>query len=277
MIHGAQVPLFSVVFGTITDEFSPENTPQEIKDTAKKVATKILAFGLLAFVFATIGVQFWRWLGAWVSVGVKKTYYSKLVNTDIGFFDVKNPEKLTTAYAEEMAAFVKGSGTSFHVFFFSMSMSLSGFFIGFFYGWKYSLYILLSLPVMFIGMGIFMSIIQKSATVTKESYAQAGQIAEQCLNSVKTVYSLNGQEHELKNYKATIAPAMKIAIKFGLVAGIAYGIFFFSFLAEYGLGYYIGALLVKNKKWNDNSQSAYRPSDVVAIFFAITTGAFSMG
>ena len=72
-------------------------------------------------------------------------------------------EKLTTNYTEEFAAFSTGCGISVQIYFFAFAMALGGVVIGFILGWLYSLYILLTLPIMFIGMGAFVSVIMKQA------------------------------------------------------------------------------------------------------------------
>jgi len=76
-------------------------------------------------------------------------------------------------------------------------MSFGGILIGFILGWLYALLILLTIPFVFAGMGAFIAVQMKSAQVTKENYSNAGATSEQALSSVKTVYSLSGQEHEI--------------------------------------------------------------------------------
>lgn len=75
-------------------------------------------------------------------------------------------------------------------------MFIGGILIGFIIGWLYSLYVLLTVPIVFAGMGAFVAVQLKISQVTKKNYANAGALSEQALSSIKTVFSLNGQEHE---------------------------------------------------------------------------------
>ena len=46
---------------------------------------------------------------------------------------------------------------------------------------------------------------------------------------------------------------------------------------DYGLGYYIGTILVNNETRNDNYDRIYNVADITTIFFAILMGAFASG
>jgi ABC-type multidrug transport system fused ATPase/permease subunit len=62
-----------------------------------------------------------------------------------------------------------------------------------------------------------------------------------------------------------------------MIAALCFGIFFFVIIAEYGLGYWIGAQLISKEVWNGNEGRNYNTNDVIAIFFAVITGAFALG
>ena len=70
---------------------------------------------------------------------------------------------------------------------------------------------------------------------------------------------------------------MATVIKFGMIAAFFYGLFMFCIIGEYGFGYWIGAKLVEYDVYNTNAGRDYDASDVVSIFFAVITGAFSLG
>jgi ATP-binding cassette subfamily B (MDR/TAP) protein 1 len=136
-------------------------------------------------------------------------------------------------------------------------MGIGGVAVGFIIGWLYSIYMTLTLPIMFIGMGAFVYFIMKQASVTKDSYAKAGAIAEQAVSAVKTVMSLNGEDHEVKNYANILSVARKTTIKYGLITSFFFGIWFFALFAEYGFGYWIGAQVIKKNRWNHNASREY--------------------
>jgi ATP-binding cassette, subfamily B (MDR/TAP), member 1 len=90
-----------------------------------------------------------------IAARVKKLYFKKLLEQDIGWFEEQNPEKLTTLYTEEISSFTSGVGGKNQGFIFGSVMVIAGFTIGFVQGWMFTLIICAILPFMMIGMGLF--------------------------------------------------------------------------------------------------------------------------
>ena len=59
-IHGVMVPSFSVVFGRVTDDFTPDKSPQERRDQAVRTALIAFIFALITFISAGAGITLWR-------------------------------------------------------------------------------------------------------------------------------------------------------------------------------------------------------------------------
>ena len=275
-LHGLMIPLFSVVFGRVTNDFTPDKSPQERRD--KAIRTSILAwiFGFIIFLSAGGGITLWRYIGTRMMVNLKEMYYKKVLEQEMGWFDLQNPESLTTKYTEEFAAFGKGSGSSIHILCFSICLSFSGLAIGFIYGWLYSLCLLVTMPILFIGGSGFMSFEQEKAQKAKENYADAGAVSEQALGAIKTVKSLNGEEHEVKNYWKTLLSAKIASERLGGMGAFFFGVMNFSFIITYAAGYFIGSLFLRWGVHNHNTGDKYSAGDVVSIFFGVTTGIFGM-
>ena len=166
VLHGAMMPIFSIIFGQITKDFTPTSTPEEIRNTAAKTAGIMASLGIGSYLFAGFGVAFWNYIGESISCKVKLLYFQKILNQEIGWFDVESPEKLTTNYNQEMSSFRRGVGQAVHMLFFSTSMTVTGLLVGLIYGWLYSVLILITIPFMFFGMGLFVAAITKTAEVT---------------------------------------------------------------------------------------------------------------
>lgn len=275
--HGIIMPLFAVIFGNLTEGFTPDKSNEEIKTQGLDNSLIMIYFGGLAFVAAGGGAALWRYIADKMEESIKKEYFKKVLEQEIGWFDVENPEKLTSKYSEEMAVFRKGTGESVHVFLFALSSIISGMLIGLFIGWKYTLFLLLTLPFMIAGMVVFIVFSMKEQSVAKESYIQAGGLSEQSLSQIKTVQSLNGQAHELKIYLKELMSAIKVSRKYQIISSITMGIFYFAIISEYGLGFWIGGYLVKNDINNSNADESYNAFSILQIFFAVITGAFAIG
>ena len=79
-------------------------------------------------------------------------------------------------------------------------MNLGGFIVGFVRGWEMTLICISSLPLLAAAGGIMGKILQKLGSIQEKAYESAGGHAEQCLTSIKTVKSLNGQDFEVHTY-----------------------------------------------------------------------------
>lgn len=105
--------------------------------------------------------------------------------------------------------------------------------------------------------------------MTSISYQKAGGQAEQAINGVRTVKSLNGESFEIKNYNIHVIEAMKIALRYSLASGFAMGsIFLFNFL-DCAVSFYYGSILVEDGDNNEFYDRPYNIGDVMVIFMAI--------
>ena len=275
-LHGIMIPLFSVVLGRVTDDFTPDKSPEERRDAGTRTALMAWIFAFVIFLSAGGGITLWRYIGTRMMVNLKKMYYKKILEQEMGWFDLQNPESLTTKYTEEFASFGKGSGNSIHIMLFATCLSFSGLVIGFFYGWLYSLCLLVTMPILLIGGSGFIKFEEQKAQKAKENYADAGAVSEQALGAVKTVRSLNGEEHEIKNYWKSLVAAKTASERLGSVGAFFFGIMNSSFVVTYSIGFFLGSLFVRWGVHNHNSGKDYTAGDIVSIFFGITTGIFAM-
>jgi ATP-binding cassette subfamily B (MDR/TAP) protein 1 len=104
---------------------------------------------------------------------------------------------------------------------------------------------------------------------SSDAYAQAGDIAQQVISSIRTVTAFGGQEREAKRYEKHLDDAEKAGIKKSIAAGVGIGMIQFLMFSVYSLGFYYGNKLVG---WELMSTGA-----VLNTFFAIIIGAFSLG
>jgi ATP-binding cassette subfamily B (MDR/TAP) protein 1 len=74
----------------------------------------------------------------------------------------------------------------------TIAMVFGGFVVAFIRGWELSLICSAALPFIALTTAIFTYMIQNSDRMVNESYNQAGGIAEQAINGIKTVKALNG-------------------------------------------------------------------------------------
>ena len=275
--QGALMPVFSLIFGDMTSDFGEDKSPEQRRSLASKTALNMFYVGLGTLGSALIATMAWSYVGNRINTRVRKMYFEAVIGQEMGWFDVENASKMTTAYIENLHKFENAVGRKNHVLIMSLSMTLAGFIIGFYKGWWYSLIVTLSFPIVMIGMIGFLIVMQKESAFTKQNYERAGAYSEQALLASKTVRSLNGEAHELSLYAQCIETAKNASIRFGFLSGFSYGVFYAAVFISYGLNYWIGSVLVDRQVYNGNEKRDYNVSDVVTIFFSVITGAFAIG
>ena len=92
------------------------------------------------------------------------------------------------------------------------------------------------------------SITTKFTKEELDAYAKAGAIAEEVINSIKTVTSFGGQQVEIKRYEENLIIAKTVGIKKAISTGLSLGVLFFVIYSSYGLGFWYGGKLIVDVK-----------------------------
>jgi len=275
--NGAAMPLFALITGDMTNSFNPygEDADDVIKEVGKS-SLRYLVIGVAAFILSYLSFACWMISGERQGIEFRKAYFNSLIHQEIGFFDTLNPAELSSKIGNECFSIQSGIGEKVSTFIYSLSMMITGFLIGFLKGWQLTLVLCACIPVMAFAGAIFAVVIQKSTTYSHEAYNKAGGIAEECLNAIRTVVALGGQEREVARYKATLESVIGRVIRYGFVAGAGLGFMFFSMNATYSLGFWYGSKLIEDQTINDVSGKPYNTGDVLSTFFSVVMGAMSL-
>jgi len=275
--QGAALPVMTLILGDLTNSFTPDKTATQTEDLIKTQFLNMIYIGLGVLFAAFVASILWNILSARQTKKIKLIYFKKLLDQNIAWYDKTKIDQLSSNFIDQVSSFTAVFSTKMHLIFMNYSTAISGIVIGFVKGWLLTIFVLLLTPIMFFGMFFFIKAIQKSEEIQRSSYANAGSTSDECFTYIKTVKSLNGEEHEIKRYAGHCDQSKKTSIRFGYKAGLLWGIFFFSVLFMYGMAYLIGSRLISDDWFNDNYSRVYNIGDVLTIFFAVITGIFSLG
>ena len=274
-IDGAAMPLFALLLGNVAADFGPGHTGQEIFDAAATICWEFVLVGVGSWIVSYFGFAFWMISGERQSIEVRKRYFKSLLSQEIAFFDSINPNEMSTKIAEECLSIQQGIGEKVPTFVYSLAMMVIGFLIGYIKGWQLALVMTACVPIIGLTGAIFVISMQKVTKINNEAYGKAGAIAEEVLNAIRTIVSLGGQEKETRRYKDVMASNRFSIYKYSIISGIAMGLLFLSMYGVFALGFYIGAVFVKNKTYNPVSAGPYQVGDVLTVFFSILMASFT--
>ena len=131
-----------------------------------------------------------------------------------------------------------------------------------------SLVVLACTPALAATGYVFFVVTTKFTKSELDSYAKAGDIAEEVLSSIRTVTAFGGQPEELDRYAENLEDAKKVGIKKQTAIGFAIGLLYLVLFGCYALSFWYGATLVLE----DN----YTIGQVLSAFFAVVIGAFGI-
>jgi ATP-binding cassette subfamily B (MDR/TAP) protein 1 len=107
------------------------------------------------------------------------------------------------------------------------------------------------------------------ASKEQRTYTQAGQLAEQVLSGIKTVFAFNASDYELKRYEQQLKLTQKNGIKMGAIFGLVTGFDYFVVFCADALGFWFGAKLIRT--------DGYTIGQTLMVFFTVINAMFSLG
>jgi ATP-binding cassette subfamily B (MDR/TAP) protein 1 len=110
---------------------------------------------------------------------------------------------------------------------------------------------------------------------SKKSYLEADGFAQEAMTCIRTVKTLNGEEHEIDRYRLGVGKAKKVLIKFGKIGGACMGLMWFCYFMTYGLNLFSAGMLLKDKRENPVTSDLYTVPDIIIVIFSIRLGLYS--
>ena len=196
------------------------------------------------------------WICAWIQTTflmaqasnqinvIRRKFFESILRQDIGFFDTNSAGELNTRLADDIKKIADGMGDKVGVTAQSVARFIAGLSIAFIYGWKLALVIMSIFPILIVSALLMFGITTSYTKKELDAYAQAGAIAEEVLNSIKTVTSFAGQQEEINRYEKNLIAAKDVGIKKAVSTGFSIGTLFLVLYSAYGLGFWYGGKLV---------------------------------
>ena len=274
LASGSGIPLFSLVFGNITNSFhpNPNGLSPRIVDQAATQSSYFVYMGIGIFIFLGGAMSIYIGTCEKICCRIRKAYFSALIKQDIGWFDLLNPNELSAKVSLDAKTIQKGIGESVVTFFMSLATVVGSFVMGFARGWELSLVLLGALPFIALAGGLFAYCYTSINRLIDEASVHAGGMTEQSLTAIKTVKALCSEDFELQNFSAELNKNVKVVKNIGIFAGTAIGFLFFCFVSDHGLGFWFGSYLIENERENHVEGRPYNLGDILTIFMCITMG-----
>ncbi|KAF8925152.1 ATP-binding cassette, sub-B (MDR TAP), member 4, partial [Haplosporangium bisporale] len=226
-VNGVGQPMVAVLMGdvitTLTKHF---DDPLEAARGVRVLVIKFTVLGAIAFVAAYGQMCFWTLSAENQSKRIREKYLHAILRQDISWHDIgKKSESLNSRLSADTQLIFDGLADKVGLTVMSFVTFIAGFVIAFTSGWRMSLVLLSTVPLMVV-CGAFMAKFTTSSSVEGQgSYAKAGGLAEQAISSIRTVYAFNGQKRELQKFSGNLDSAYKEGVKKAWATGLGMGSF----------------------------------------------------
>ncbi|XP_014662073.1 PREDICTED: multidrug resistance protein 1-like [Priapulus caudatus] len=246
-----------------------------ITDLMRRFAVLYIGIGCGVFVFAYMQISFWAMAGERQSHLLRQTFFRAVMRQEIGWFDVHHSGGVSTQLVDNIAKFSAGIGDKLGIMVQWVTACITGFIIGFTYGWKLTLVILSVSPLLVFSAVIVSKLAAAMSTMELKAYATAGAVAEEVFMAIRTVVAFGGQEKEADRYSQNLVAAKKMGIRKGMMTGLGMGFAWVVIFSTYGLAFWYGSRLVRESFLNGDEE--YTPGILITVFFAVMIGAFALG
>ncbi|XP_040901258.1 ATP-binding cassette, sub-family B (MDR/TAP), member 4 [Toxotes jaculatrix] len=282
MANGVVLPLMCVVFGDMTDSFVKDSMMSHanisrsnftynstLQEDMNSYAIYYSIMGAVVLVAAYLQVSLWTLAAGRQVKRIRKLFFHRIMQQDIGWFDVNETGELNTRLTDDVYKIQEGIGDKAGMLVQAFTTFITSFIIGFTKGWKLTLVILAVSPALGISAALFSKVLATFTSKEQTAYAKAGAVAEEVLSAIRTVFAFSGQEREIKRYHKNLEDAKRMGIKKAISANIAMGFTFLMIYLSYALAFWYGSTLVLNKE--------YTIGTVLTVFFVVLIGAFTVG
>lgn len=243
---GAAWPVMAVVFSKVLVLLGDPS--DEANDSVRNYALAFIALGGIMALANYSQLAFLGISGERMTKKLRAASFRAMLSQEMAYFDEKKNSvgALSTRLATE-ATLVKGlTGDAAGSIIMMLGAVGVGIVIGLAACWRVALIVLAVMPG--IALGGYLEVRQMTADDSKSRafFAQAGQIASEAVDNVRTVTSLGVQKHFLAKYMKELEGPVRKGQRAAVVAGVGFGVAEFCLFGVWALAFWSGNLFAVN-------------------------------
>ncbi|XP_031402386.1 ABC transporter B family member 4-like isoform X2 [Punica granatum] len=268
--NGISIPLMTIVFGEVVNSFGQNSDSERTINAVSKVSLKFVYLALGSGAAAFTQVASWMVSGERQAARIRSLYLKTLLRQEIGFFDKEtNTGEIIGRMSSDTILIQDAMGEKVGKFIQLIATFTGGFIIAFLKGWRLTLVMLSSIPLLVLSGAVLSITVGKLASRGQAAYSVAAAVAEQTIGSIRTVASFTGEKMAMAKYDESVTRAYKSDVQEGIAAGLGFGMVMSIVFCTYALTVWYGGKMILEK--------GYTGGDVINVVFAILTGSMALG
>jgi ABC-type multidrug transport system fused ATPase/permease subunit len=280
-IAGCAGPAMSFFMKDIVEViFDP---PDERHEKVRPVFLKFVGMAVGSWLTITLSCLTFGRVSDRMSVRMRETFFSHLLQKDVGWYDSHSSAEMTTRLTQDSHDFREGCGIKMALFLLSLVQVPLGVAVAFVRDWRFASILIGVVPLIGIVLGISMKMSLKKLTMQAELYTKAGGIAETALGSIQTVAAFGGYGREIARYDGKLREAERDGVKAGQSEAFANSLTAVTFNAVFAFGLEVGSIFMlqsyENECWDPRTgavDDCFNGSVMLSCLFAVLTGGFAM-
>ncbi|KAF9621373.1 hypothetical protein IFM89_020032 [Coptis chinensis] len=261
MANGLAMPVMSIIFSQLLNSFGGTASSNIVPEISKVC---------LNFVYLAIGTGIAAFFRERQAARIRGLYLKTILRQDITFFDTETTTgEVIGRMSGDTILIQNAMGEKVGKCIQLVSTFLGGFIIAFARGWRLALVLLPCFPLIVGAGGVLARIMARMSARGQTVYAEAGNVVEQTVGSIRTVASFTGERLSIEKYARLLEVAYASTVTQGLATGIGVGTLLFVIFCSYGLAMWYGSKLIIEKGYNGGQ--------VINVIFAVMMGGMSLG
>ncbi|XP_062185761.1 ABC transporter B family member 19-like [Phragmites australis] len=271
VVHGAAMPVFFLLFGELVNGFGKnQHNLRRMTDEVSKYSLYFVYLGLVVCASSYLEIACWMYTGERQVGALRRRYLEAVLRQDVGFFDTDaRTGDVVFSVSTDTLLVQDAIGEKVGNFIHYLATFLAGLVVGFVSAWRLALLSIAVIPGIAFAGGLYAYTLTGLTSKSRDSYANAGIIAEQAIAQVRTVYSYVGETKALNSYSEAIQNTLKLGYKAGMAKGLGIGCTYGIACMSWALVFWYAGVFIRNRQ-TDGGKA------FTAIFSAIV-GGLSLG
>ncbi|XP_073848261.1 multi drug resistance 49 isoform X1 [Musca autumnalis] len=206
---------------------------------------------------------------------IRNEYLEAILKQDMSWFDTASGNNFASQMSENLNKMKEGINEKVVIFTFLIMSFVIAIIASFIYGWKLTLVVLASCPLIIVSTALVAKIQSSLTEKELKAYSGAGAVAEEVLGGIRTVFAFSGERKEQERFSQRLVPAETIGRRKGFFSGLGAGTMWFIIYCCYAIAMWYGVSLILNERHDENRH--YTPAVLVIILFGVIMGAQNLG
>ncbi|KAL9907609.1 multi drug resistance 65 isoform 1-T1 [Glossina fuscipes fuscipes] len=255
---------------TLTNASIDENNRELYNDSISYGILLTLA-SLVMLISGVFSVDIFNLIALRQVTRMRMKLFQAVMRQDIGWHDLAVKQNFAQNMTDDIEKIRDGISEKVGHFLYLIIGFVITVALSFAYGWKLTLAVSVYIPLVIL-LNYFVAKFQcKLTTEEQESYANAGNLVEEILSSIRTVIAFGGEQKESERYDNFLIPARKASQRKGAFSGFSDAVLKSMLFLSCAGAFWYGVNLILNDRNVEDKE--YTPAILMIAFFGIIIGA----